>query len=290
MRSMRHWLITTAHLENRLLFKDFEDFIVGMNYLAVLSFKYGIIVLAFILMSNHVHLVAIGRRDDIETFVTMWKSLYSKYLAAKYGVRDFLRRLEVDIRPVPEESEALERAVAYVQMNCVAANICTSPYEYPWGTGSTFFKVKEEKGMRLGDFSARARYKLLHCKTDVPSDWKVCEEGYVLPSSYVDVDRVELLFRTPKRMNYFLQSSSKAKQRMETIEDGLPAFRDQVISAALPDLCRSLFGKVSVKELSDNQLIELLRQLRFRFASNVNQIARVVGLTYARAAAYLDQV
>lgn len=115
------------------------------------------------------------------------------------------------------------------------------------------------------------------------------ENGCVTPSSYVDVRRVEKLFRTPKRMNYFLLTSSKAKQRIDTIEEGLPAFRDQVILAALPDLCRSLFGKIAVNELDESQLVELLRQLRFRFAANVNQIARVVGLTYAEAAAYLDR-
>ncbi len=287
---MKHWLITTKHLEDRLLFKDLEDFVVGMNYVAVLSHKFGVIVFAFILMSNHIHLVAWGRREDIDAFITMWKSAFSKYLAGKYGVRDYLRKLEVDIRLIPESDESLERAVAYVQMNCVAANICASPYEYPWGTGASFFKVTEVKGKKLGEFSARARYRLLHCKTDVPLDWKVCEEGYVIPSSYVDISRVEQLFRTPKRMNYFLQSSSKAKQRIETIEEGGPAFRDQIVSAALPDLCRSLFGKISVNELNESQLVELLRQLRFRFAANVNQIARVVGLTYAEAAMYFDRV
>ena len=57
MRSMKHWLITTKHLEDRLLFRDLEDFIVGMNYMAVLSYKFGVIILAFILMSNHIHCV-----------------------------------------------------------------------------------------------------------------------------------------------------------------------------------------------------------------------------------------
>lgn len=287
---MKHWLITTEHLEDRLLFKDIEDFIVGMNHLAIQSHRCAVIVLAFILMSNHIHIVVEGSREDVETFITMLKLVYSKYLAAKYRTREHLRRLKVDIRPISDEDEALERAIAYVQMNCVAANICATPYEYPWGTGTSFFKLSEVKGTQLGEFSARARYKLLHCKTDVPLNWRVCEEGYIIPTSYVKTKFVERLFRTPKRMNYFLQSSSKAKQRVEAMEEGLPAFRDQVLYAALPDLCRSLFGKTSVKELTESQLIELLRQLRFRFAASVNQIARVAGLSYAEAAAYLDRV
>ena len=90
-------------------------------------------------------------------------------------------------------------------------------------------------------------------------------------------------------MNYFLRNSSKAKIRLAMGEESRPSFRDQTILAVLPDLCQSLFGKQSVNELSENQLVELMRQIRFRFSSNVNQIARVTGVTYERAAALLDR-
>ena len=116
------------------------------------------------------------------------------------------------------------------------------------------------------------------------------EAGYILPSSYVRKDLVERVFGTPRRLNYFLQSSSKAKVRLETGEQSLPTFKDQLLIAALPDLCWSLFRKQHVKELSDDQMAELMRQLRYRFAANVNQLARVTELTYEETAAYLDRV
>ena len=118
----------------------------------------------------------------------------------------------------------------------------------------------------------------------------MAESGYILPSSYVRKDLVEKVFRSPRRMNYFLQSSSKAKLRLDTGEQSLPAFRDQVIVSALPDLCWSLFRKQRIGELSSEQFLELIRQIRFRFAANVNQIARVTGLSYEEAADYLDRL
>lgn len=72
-------------------------------------------------------------------------------------------------------------------------------------------------------------------------------------------------------------------------ESDLPAFRDQVILAAVPDLCQSLFRKRSVEELTEDQMLELLRQLRFRFSAGANQLARVTGLSYDAAAKYLDR-
>ena len=113
-------------------------------------------------------------------------------------------------------------------------------------------------------------------------------DGYILPASYLNVKYVEALFRTPKRMNFFLQNSSKARKRMESYEADLPSFRDQIVLSALPDLCRSLYGKSSFAELSLPEQAETLRQLRFRFSSNVNQLARVTGMSYAETAKLLD--
>ena len=118
--------------------------------------------------------------------------------------------------------------------------------------------------------------------------WLISTEH--LEDSLLFKDFVESIYRTPKRMNYFLQNSSKAKQRVETGEKCMPAFKDQVIAAALPDLCRTLFQKPAVVELNEDQLVGLLRQLRFRFSSNVNQLARITGLSYEQAAKYMDGV
>ena len=287
---MEFWLISTEHLEDSLLFRDSEDFRVGMNYVAVQTFKAGINMLAFILMSNHVHFVVEGSLAQAKSFANGFKGEFSRHIWNKYGVRELLRRKGVDVRLVPKYNEALERSIAYVQMNCVAANICIHPVEYPWGTGGTFFSLSDQGGRCLKDFSARERFRLLHTKADLPEFWKINDLGFIIPESYVSKDFVEDIFHTPKRLNYFLQNSSKAKQRLEMGEKCVPAFSDQIISAALPELCRSLFQKPSIGTLDEDQIVELLRQLRFRFASNVNQLARIVGLSYEDTAALLDRV
>ena len=88
-------------------------------------------------------------------------------------------------------------------------------------------------------------------------------------------------------MNYFFNTSSKARKRLEA-DDNLPAFRDQIILSALPDLSRSLFQKESFKELTRPEKSEFMRQIRFRFSADVNQIARVCGISYADAAKLMD--
>ena len=287
----KYYLVTTEHLEDKLWFREVEDFPVGMNYVALqAALCPEIVVLAFILMSNHVHFVLNGTKDKVSEFVNAFKGRYSLYLYRKYGIREHLRENGLHLKEINiQEPEALERNIAYVQMNCVAAGICAHPSQYPWGTGNAFFTQGVSHSVkRLSSMSGRARKRLIHSEMalNMPGEWLVAD--YVLPESYVKVEAVERLFRSASRMNYFLNTSSKARKRLEAEEDRMPAFKDQIIMQALPDLIRGLFHKTSFEELTHEEQAESLRQIRYRFSANVHQAARVCGLSYEDAARLLD--
>lgn len=286
---MQFYFVTTDHLEDSLWFRDSDDYKAGMNHVAILSFTLHIPVLAFILMSNHVHFVLQCSYDEAWRFITFFKQEHSFYLWKKYGIREALQGVGVDIQELRMDDEHLEKAIAYTQMNSVAGNICTFPADYPWGSGGCFFRVRPVKGTPLGSLTERGRRRLLHSKKKLPANLLLSDDGYILPESYVSVKFVEGLFQTPKRMQYFLQNSSKAKKRLARSEEGLPAFRDQVVVAAIPDLCHSLFQCRSVEGLKEPQLAELFRQIRFRFSADVNQIARAAGFPYEKVARLLEE-
>lgn len=182
-------------------------------------------------------------------------------------------------------------AIAYVQMNCVAANICAHPSYYQWGSGDCFFNTSPPQGKTLKMFSGREKHKLFHSRIKgLPDDWILSPQKCILPRNYVKVQKVESIYRTPRNMEYYLRNSSKARKRLEVNELNLPAFKDQTILAALPDLCRSLFDKENFSLLSEKEQTEFCRQIRFRFSADANQIARVCGISYADAARILDKV
>ena len=285
------FFITTAHLSEGLWFRDDEDFKVGMNFVAIQAWRSGVVILSFVLMSNHLHFVLIGTEESVHHFINELKRRYSVYLRIKYGNKEFLRSNDVDVREISlEEDESIERTLAYVQMNPVAANICSHPSQYPWGTGRAFFDADPKGGKRLDEYSGRALKRILHSfNVKLPDGYRMSEAGYILPESYIGVEYVEKVFQSPRRMNYFLNSSSKARRKIETVEKEQPAFKDQVILSAIPDLCRSLFRKNSISELSDTELTELFRQIRYRFNATPNQIARVTGYSYEYVAKMLDR-
>ena len=229
-------------------------------------------------MSNHLHLVLQCSRVQAEWFINELKRRYSEYLHHRYGTDDFLRHISVDIQSVALEDESLERALAYIIMNCVAANICLTANDYPWSSAGSYFKVTAPKGVRLGELSISARRRILHSRAVLPDDVLIGEDGYI----------VESIFRTPKRLNYFLMNASKAKKRLAS-EEGLPSFTDQVVLAVIPDLCRSLFRKPSAAVLSEEEMTELVKQVRRRFSSDVHQISRLLGIEYSKVTRMLEE-
>lgn len=289
MRTLEFQLVTTDHLVDRLWFRDDDDYKAGMNGVAVTACQMDIDILAFILMSNHVHFVLRGTREQALAFINGLKRHHSSYLQRRYGFKEYLRGNDVDIQNVKREDESLERAVAYVQMNSVAANICLHPTGYPWGTGDAFFKETCTHGRLLGTMSGRAQKRLLRSNKPLSQDLKV-SNGYVLPESFVQVQYVESVFRTPARMNFFLINSSKAKRKIDTADSGLPAFRDQSILSALPDLCHTLFQKSSFQDLNWNQQAEIAKQIKKRFSADIHQIARITGVSYSEMATMLDSI
>lgn len=286
---IKNYFVSTGHLEDGLWFREREDFVVGMNHVAVQVAEGNVVVLAFILMSNHVHFALKGEYEDVLDFISGLKQRYSMYYSRKYGAKGFLRKNDLDVKEFQWCDEAPERTIAYVQMNCVAANICANPTQYPWGSGSCFFNENTTSGRKVSSLSARKIKHILHSGVKgVPGHWIIGEEDYILPQNYVDVETVEHLFRKPSRMNYFLNTSSKARKRLEINEKQLPSFKDQVILSALSDLCMTLFQKRSFAELEDEEKTECARQIRYRFSASPNQIARVCGVSYEEIAKILD--
>jgi REP element-mobilizing transposase RayT len=281
------YFITTDHLEKKIWFRDLQDYIVGMNYVAVLAASMNVAIIAFILMSNHVHFLLRCSEAEAREFIDSFKKLYSMYYQAKYGESGFLRRNNVDIQRINIDHEGAEIVIAYIVMNSVAARICLTASGYRWGSGACYFNENKEKGIPIGSLSIRKQRKILKSHVKVPQDWLLSSDGYILPESYVRFAEVEKLYKTPARMQYFLDASRKARKALEKES---PAFDDQLLVAGIRSLCVSLFNKKSQKDLTHSELSEMLRQLRWRFGADIHQISRVSGIPYEEVSELLNSL
>ena len=276
-------------MEDRIWFREDDDFKVGMNYVALAVSQCGVWVLVFVLMSNHVHFVLVAHTEkEAKDFFFYFKMLYSKYLNGKYGTMRFLRENDLDCQPISASDDSLERVIAYVLMNPVAANICLHPTGYPWGCGNCFFSGRKTSGRRVASLSHRERLRILHSHLPFGKNDEISGDGYILPESFIRKDMVEAVFRTPKRLDYFLKTSSKARKILESENSTMPSFQDKSLAMFAQDICFSLFRKSRLSELGVKEKQRLVYEVYRRSGSDLKQIARVLEIQPAEVAEILS--
>ena len=64
-----YYHVTSSALEKNVIFQSREDFIIGMNDIALCVLKYDVRILCFCLMSNHFHFVLYGSYKDCYGFI-----------------------------------------------------------------------------------------------------------------------------------------------------------------------------------------------------------------------------
>lgn len=280
--------VYTKGLVDRELFICREDYIAGMNIVAIVCSSIGVELrlLAFVLMSNHLHFVLDCSKDKAERFIWLYKHLLSRYLGDKYGYVKYLRGLETTVSEVSPGLEDLRRLIAYVLNNPVKAGIDCIACAYEWSSARCYFSATDFNvaAVPLQSYTVRQLRSLLHTRKTLPGNWLLGPAGYILPQSYVDKAFVEELFKSSRSFEYFLSSSLSMKKGVnENI-----TFSDAVIRSSMNELLEKKFGISSVSELDEFLLKNLIKDLKVRFSASSKQLARITGVGISDIIKYLE--
>lgn len=274
---MGYFHVYTKGLEDREIFRDREDFIAGMNILAVVCFSCKVRPLAFVLMSNHFHFVLKGRREVAERFIWLYKNLLSRYLRKRYGTEGYLRRIVTTVADVTTNDDALKRLIAYILNNPVKAGINCVANGYEWSSARCYFNMIDtvaDAYTSISAYNVRELKAILHSNKKLPSHWYITASGYVDPKFYVDFAAVEKLFVRSRSYEYFLSSSLSVRKGVtENI-----TFSDSILISALNEVLQKKYGVGSISELDDFLKTNLVKDMKVRFSASSKQLARVLGM------------
>lgn len=270
---MRYYHVYTKGLEDSMIYRSHDDYVAGMNLLAVTHFKSGVTLLAFVLMSNHFHFVLYGSKEVALKFINLYKKLISRYIMNKYGESAFLRRVLTSCDEISLADEGVKKVIAYVLDNPVKAGICSLPYMYKWGSISCYYNSSSVDLMSSEIPGRRRMRRILHSNIDLPSEYKFSTGGYIDPISYVDSRMVERIFVRAKSFEYFLSTSASSRQSRKDVI----VFSDSLMVNVLDELLKNKY--CSVIELMDETMKRsLLLDLRKYFNASSKQLARITGL------------
>lgn len=264
--------VCTDGMSRNILFKDDKDFIKGMNAVAVCRLTFGVGILCFCLMSNHVHFIIKGTYDECIGFIRLYKKRMNGLLEGANA--------DVSVKPIDTE-DYLKTAIAYVLRNPVAAKLPIVPGEYRWSSGNCYFADGSMYGRRFtkaSDFGSTEMRKRFNTRHALPGDYLITEEGIIWPRCYVDYKTVERLYRTPAAFLYHLAKNMDMENELTTDILRKANYSDQELYNSASAICHSQFGKETLGQLSIEEKLSIARIVRKKYGASAKQISRITGL------------
>lgn len=273
--------ISTEGLEQVTLLKDEEDYRVAWNYLALVSWRTGVDIVAFVLMSNHIHTL-LACRDIIQArkAIALFKQLLSTYLRNKYGVSHVLHNSSDSISLI-DSIKYLRNCIAYIFRNPISARICTKPEEYKWSSYHSCFRSAACGNARnMADMKYRERRQVMHSSRNLSEcPLLVDDDGYVTLDSFVRNDIVSNAFlNSGKSFMYHLGSCNDAKTEYELVYQPMREVTDNDMYEEVSRYVAVRFRDKAISDLTTAEKCSILKALFFNHKTTVPQLSRIIGL------------
>lgn len=289
------WHFSSNGNDSGPMFFDDNDFRHGMNRIYKLQKHYKVIPLAFTLMDTHVHFLLYGNFDDCNRFIHEYIRLTSMHNSQKYRTRKSMQNIGIS-HQVIDNDLYLKTVICYICKNAPAGGLAFNALDYPWSSAPLYFKnkvnwaspswIEYRENSTLSDLGIRGKRDFLETRyTD--NDNALLIDGIIFPGEYIAYEIVEKIFRSTKSFNYFM-----CRTREDDVDSkgGILSYLTmpiQELRQHKTELCMSMFGEKTVKNLDIQKRIKLARTLKSKYNSSSKQIARVCGLIYEEVSAYI---
>ena len=155
--------VTQRGVRSMNVFKEHKDYTAYRELLHTQCKKHGVEILAYCLMTNHVHLVAVPETEEsLARAVGETHRLYTRRINFREGVRGWLFQGRFFSTPL-DETHFLA-AIRYVEQNPVRAKMVEKAWDYPFSSAPFHAGVAKEDPVLSG-----------HPLLDEITDW----EGFV---------------------------------------------------------------------------------------------------------------
>lgn len=130
----------------------------------------------------------------------------------------------------------------------------------------------------LSEMSRRSQIAILATKMILPGDWRIDSNGMICPDSFLNVALIESYFKSPARYSYYLSKKLEGEVDLELQSSQKVFIPDIELRRIVKEMIRKDFNKERVKDLDVNARLSVARKLKYRYASSIKQIARMVHL------------
>lgn len=273
------WHLCTPGDLSGVLFREVKDFVYGMNLIAHGAAKYPTVdIYTFVLMSNHLHLVLSGSKENCLSFFDFISRKLKRYLSSQERISDF-KGFECKLFAI-NDLQYLRNVIVYVNRNAYVASRSNTPYSYLWGSAYCFFNGLCGKiiSTPLNDFTVRELRSMFFTRNaDLPHTYRFVD-GYVFPVSYCKIEFAESLFMSPNHYFNMLSRQVESYAQISRELGDLVTYTDDELFTTLVSLSNKDYNVKKISELDKDQKIALAKKLHFNYNASNKQIKRVLRL------------
>ena len=273
--------VCTNGQDSPIIMRDAEDFRIVQNYLAIAAWKTGAQILAYVIMSNHIHAALTCKdRKSANRFIKLLKQLYSRHLNNKYGIKQALHGIDDSITLI-DSIQYLRNCIAYILRNPLCARICTRLEEYRWSSYSCYFAKKHtNKYQTVSSLGTRERRRLLKTRDSLSEcSLLIDQEGYIVNESFVRYDIVERLFKNSgKYFIFHLGTCNDSQMEYEMACKPMIRINDTELLLVVEKIISNRFYGKTLPDLDTKARCSMIKHLYFNNKTSIPQLSRVLGL------------
>lgn len=274
--------VCTEGLEQTTLMMDDEDYRVSWNYLALAAWRTGVEIVAFVLMSNHIHeLITCQDKQQAEKAIKLYKQLLGQYLKSKYGLTRILHGSHDSIVCI-DTIQYLMNCIAYIFRNPVSAKICKRPGDYMWSSYTSCFNDHSNRTIvrKVSELGFSKKRSMLRTAMDLTScPYSIDDNGMITLDSFVRNDIVEKAFwNSGKSFLYHLGCCNDAMMEYELVYQPLMNVSDGEMHRMITRHVAERFRGRAISELSVSEKCSILKSLFFSHNTTIPQLSRIIGL------------
>ena len=269
------WHICTPGNLQGCIFLTDQEYRIGVNSAALT--KGPVVIYSSTVMSNHLHDIAAGNRDEVLAFFDRRKRKLQRFVSETGRTVD-LNNFNCNLIPI-ESLKALRNEIVYVHRNGYLAHPSYTPFSYPWSSGRHYFNPGlDADGTTFASLTYKEKRILCRGRIQpLPDDW-IVKDGMISIKSFVDISGGELFFRDAHQYFSLLTKSYEAYSETAKRLGDQVFLTDEELFSAVTALCRKTFNQPRLSILAPDQKISIAIEMKNRYNATNGQIRRILNL------------
>ncbi len=275
-----HWCC--EGLKNDIIFQSEEEFIFGMNRIAVcylhcLNLGKHVQILAFCLLNNHFHFILNGTEEDTALFMGHYRMLTAQWISKHRGER-LHGRMNLG-HWMATTNESLREKLIYNLRQALEAGLPVTPQGYPWCSAWLMFSYYPplfSDLKKISEFSKRQVVKMVSSSINMPEDWLVLPNGMIWPECYTDIKAAEKIFRGAGDFLFMLNNSTVDKKTNLEMMPSRPSVPDLEVKDFARKIAKNIYGKTTIGKCSNIERMGIAKILRKELGCGHKQLARII--------------